>query len=1111
MAEEQQQQVYQLAQIKDNSDGEEKTTNVLVIITQNGVASIPTNQQIVVVNPNRDRTKQRLAIQPLEANEDTPVIETEDLPLYQDVSVQTMGSEIKDVKKYSRMTANKKFKCLICGKELANGSILKRHIRIHTGFRPYQCSLCNKRFTQSNDLTAHMRSHTGSRPFKCEVCGKGFTQRQNVKKHMLTHTGEKNYECPVCGKKFGRKHHMEEHSRLHSESEIRCKICEKGFTANGHLKRHINKYHPQTSLEDDIKMIVRQEQNIENEMPVVNFISEPDTVETATVEVASIEPETPAEIVFENINVQQQEKGVETFEEIMYRCDLCEKQFKDLSLLERHLRLHLEGKLFNCTLCSKVFNYKGLLKRHMVVHTKIKPYECMQCNKKFTQSNDLKIHMRLHTGVKPFKCEYCSLCFNQKQQLKNHRRKHTGERPFACDKCEKRFSRRDHLKAHMKTHENDHLRCQICGFTSRNIQSLEKHSLKHENVEKLYGAEMKGHTVDMEHPLICQYCTKRFKDVRRLHKHEESHEKSKLFNCSVCGQTYFKLDTFKKHCKLHENCDERLLLTGNPQEETEEYVGTMIKIELEENEEDENSKEKSSMVQNDGSDEVNDEEANIDDTDDDNGTKKEGEENKINKNTMYCCSHCGKMLPWNADLVKHMETHLPDKPGERPSDVTKTGIVQTTNDGRYLCSICGRHFTNLIALQSHIKNIHSMDISDYELNYKESEGVMLTAEEIKEIEKQIQENLRFTGCYSVLKNASKQNKKALKGEDKEKPIYQCEVCAKVVKRKENLERHRKLHLTVHRCDICQKTFKQRNHLETHKQIKHASEGGESLSQTIFVCEEPNCGKYFNKKFNLLRHQELHNKSKDTSNDKSEEEEDNDEMENNDDMMYECQRCKELFETYEELEDHEAIHHADLKGNGMQESNVRTQSDEDRNVAEIVSIVTAASEAIADGDETTNNASEGLTTVEEFNGNSVDTEYITGEVIGCSAVQEVSESSDHVTSMVQDVIEASHHVTSENQNQVFIQIPQDGNLGEENVFQCQIVNSESGATETVLIPLPRSMVASTSGDTDSLDDAITMETLQDVTESDNTAAIAMVALSSDGTQYIEDEHAYVHIA
>jgi hypothetical protein len=33
-----------------------------------------------------------------------------------------------------------------------------------------------------------------------------------------------------------------------------------------------------------------------------------------------------------------------------------------------------------------------------------------------------------------------------------------------------------------------------------------------------------------------------------------------------------------------------------------------------------------------------------------------------------------------------------------------------------------------------------MDISDYELNYKESEGIMMTADEIKSIEKQIQEN-----------------------------------------------------------------------------------------------------------------------------------------------------------------------------------------------------------------------------------------------------------------------------------------------------------------------------------------------------------------------------------
>ncbi|XP_063437331.1 zinc finger protein 808-like isoform X2 [Mytilus trossulus] len=1156
--EEQQNNMFQLAQVKEGGDGEE-LTNVLVIITQNGVTPLNLNttsgQQIVVVNQgdkatptvvlnqnDKALTPSKAKVEPqFETDDNNPVVfKYGDSPVYQDVSVQTT-----EMKKYSRALANKKFKCLICGKELANSSILKRHIRIHTGVRPYECSLCHKRFTQSNDLTAHMRSHTGSRPFKCEVCGKGFTQRQNVKKHMLTHTGEKNYECEHCGKRFGRKHHMEEHSRIHTESNIRCEICQKGFTANGHLKRHMRKYHFEgdENLKDDIMKIVQHEQaeqDIENEIPVVNFVStQDDSVETATIEIASIEPEPVPQIL--TIGQLGLDKPIDDVPEILYRCDLCEKQFKDLSFLERHLRLHLDGKLHNCNICHKVFNYKGLLKRHMVVHTKEKPWECNQCNKKFTQSNDLKIHMRLHTGIKPFKCEFCHMGFNQKQQLKNHRRKHTGERPYGCEKCDKRFSRRDHAKAHVKTHNNDHLRCQICAFTARNVLSLQKHLLKHDGVEKLLKPKDDSNIVRLR----CRFCTKTYRDPFRLQKHEKQHENSRLYNCNICKQTYFRIDTFEKHCKIHEKDGLKAMAVRNEtvKEDTEEYVGTMIKIEVDDTEEDyedENNISNSNEMEketvpfttvemtpdNTSTDSSKDFEkqsvleVGVVDADGeiekDQNTAEDDEVAATQKNTLYCCSHCGKMLPWNADLVKHMETHLPDKPGERPTDVTKTGIVQTTNDGRYLCSICGRHFTNLIALQSHIKNIHNMDISDYELNYKESEGVVMTAEEIRDIEKQIQENLRFTGCYSVLKNASKRHTKSVKGDDKEKPIYQCEICAKVVKRKENLERHRKLHKIIHKCDICNKVFKQRNHLETHRLIKHDTKGGEPITPTIHECDEPGCKKYFNKRFNLLRHQLIHRK-------KTEGESQDESMEDDDMLMvYECRKCYEAFMSLDELELHVNENHSDdTEHNGSHddsaevskiienEANIST-GDAVPNEEEVVpveidisTLETVSPEARLEG----NNQSE-------------------AEVNAPSLVEEVSQNFHIGGSAGQEVIELSSgnipFVMNDSQGQeVIIQIPQDMNSGEENVYQCQIVkSSEDRSSEGVPVYITQHMVTTDPSDTTgtitmttissetNTSDSITIDSLHDTTDNDNNAAIAMVALSTDSSQYIDEDHSYI---
>ncbi|CAC5406628.1 KRAB [Mytilus coruscus] len=618
---------------------------------------------------------------------------------------------------------------------------------------------------------------------------------------------------------------------------------------------------------------------------------------------------------------------------------------------------------------------------------------------------------------------------------------------------------------------------------SRNILSLQKHLLKHEGVEKLLKPKDESNVVRLR----CRFCTKTYRDPFRLQKHEKQHENSRLYNCNICKQTYFRIDTFEKHCKIHEKDGLKAMAVQNEtlKEDAEEYVGTMIKIEVDDTEEDyEDENNVSNDIVPETTVEVTPENTLTDSSKDfekqsvlevgmmdsegenekDQNTTEEDEGAATQKNTLYCCSHCGKMLPWNADLVKHMETHLPDKPGERPTDVTKTGIVQTTNDGRYLCSICGRHFTNLIALQSHIKNIHNMDISDYELNYKESEGVVMTAEEIKEIEKQIQENLRFKESGDI-----------------------------------------KNYLSI-------------NHLETHRLIKHDTQGGEPITPTVHECDEPGCKKYFNKRFNLLRHQLIHRKKTTDGESQDESMEDDDML-----MVYECRKCYEAFMSLDELELHVNENHSDdTEQNGSHddsaedskliedEANMST-GDAVQNEEEVVpveidisTLETVSSEALLDG----NNQSE-------------------GEVNVPSLVEEVPQNFHIGGNSGQEVIELSSGnipiVMNDSQGQeVIIRIPQDMNSGEENVYQCQIVkSSEDGSSEGVPVYITQHMVTTdplettdstitmtTVSSETSTADSITIDTLPDTTDNDNNAAIAMVALSTDSSQYIEDDHSYI---
>ncbi|XP_061398306.1 zinc finger protein 271-like [Musca vetustissima] len=748
------------------------------------------------------------------------------------------------------LKTHREFNCEICQKEFPFESLLKEHMRTHSGESPYLCPQCGKTFKCGGNLRQHMERHSNVKRYACTSCPRRFKCRTDLTKHLATHQGAKNYTCDICGIRFARSYSLEQHKRLHVGNKIHhsCDFCEISICRACMCKKkgmfNTQEKHGESNvtIEEMLDKIMAPQLQQQQEFPLPQEICNScmDQLEKAfkfqSVCLATndrLYKTWSAAVVVSKVKensvdtfVVQREEEADNNKEIEISGYIGDHQEEDLisyieTLEEENYSDNEEENLPLSSLrkLQKSINEKYNQIEGAIIKTFGRNNEEKECGPSSTLSED------------KFQCSYCSKKFANENLLQKHRRsKHRVQLKKSAhenrlsqenisedttdiggdnfDVSSRDLSQSDHEE---KCPENDDdgkpkplsHPCPQCKATFRFEKQMERHLKKHTDA----------------HRFVCMVCHDRFKYPFMLMKHNEKHhpedskqhrnktkqldekkeQLNKSFICNYCPAAYTNVGGLAQHMsKKHpeivpykcDKCDRTFVVEEHLKIHTNRHMGIKnFQCELCEK----SFSFKFAMKQH----------------------------MRIHTGDLnYLCTLCGKKFYRPSNLRQHMQRHGDDKPYSCPHCPKRfkcpsdryIHLMSHQQGKNHVCSTCGARFSRVDTLHQHVKVLHSG-----EKPYKCDQCPM---------------------AFPRLMNLNR-HRRTHTGE---KP-YKCKYCDKAYAQSNDLNKHLRTHLgeNTYMCAQCPMAFKYqadlRNHeWEHYRQEKQGAAEQQSISNETTIDE-----------------------------------------------------------------------------------------------------------------------------------------------------------------------------------------------------------------------------------------------------------------------------------
>ena len=307
------------------------------------------------------------------------------------------------------------FECKHCPARHPNALKLKHHAFVHHGIEgmTFRCDRCPQTYKKYLSLTNHVnKTHDKPPRYKCDHCDQRFVLIADFKTHLSeAHDSSATdlFMCHQCPKTFIDRLSLNHHERTHLDQETTCDKCGKVFKNRECARRHNRKVHRKAPKPLKCQICSKAYSN-------------PAALERhAVVHTHQGSPCEKCGKVFTNPrNLRSHVKRVH--EATSFHCKLCDKVITHS--MRKHMITHKKERPFKCDVCEKTFKFMPTLRRHVdMVHKKLQVVSCDMCGKGFPQKQNLDKHMEnVHQKLKPYQCDICGNYFAQVSSLSLHKK-----------------------------------------------------------------------------------------------------------------------------------------------------------------------------------------------------------------------------------------------------------------------------------------------------------------------------------------------------------------------------------------------------------------------------------------------------------------------------------------------------------------------------------------------------------------------------------------------------------------------------------------------------------------------------------------------------------------